>query len=178
MKLSLTYRLTLLACISPLASCGGASAPSNQPVAVVLPPPPPSPDPAPAAEPEPTVSATSTPKSSAPARTARPSTPPPPPFNPPPPSPHATAAEALFVEGRQLFAQGDFAKACPKFEESNRLDPAVGTLLNLAACEEKAGKRAQACTHYAEVARLTQQSGQQERAKFAQEKAQNLGCPP
>ena len=176
MKLSLTYRLTLLACIAPLASCSGASAPSNQPVAVVLPPPPPSPDPPSAAEPEPTVA--STPKSSAPARPARSSTPPPPPFNPSPPSPQATAAETLFVEGRQLFAQGDFAKACPKFEESNRLQPAVGTLLNLALCAEKAGNKAQACAHYAEVARLTQQSGQQERAKFAQDKAQSLGCPP
>jgi hypothetical protein len=176
MKRCLTYRLALLACASLIASCGGASAPNSQPVAVVLPPPPPAPDPAPAAEPEPTRA--SPPKSAAPARTARPSAPPPPPFNAPPPSPHATAAETLFIEARQLFAQGDFAKACPKFEESNRLDPAIGTLLNLAACEEKAGQRPQACAHYAEVARLTQQSGQQERARFAQKKVQNLGCPP
>jgi hypothetical protein len=174
MKLSLTYRLALLTCASLLASCGGASTPNSQPVAVVLPTPPSSPDPPPAAEPEPAAS----PKSSAPAREARPSSPPPQPFNTPPPSPQATAAETLFQEGKQLLARGDVAKACPKFEESNRLDPAIGTLLNLAACEEMAGMKAQACAHYSEVVRMTQQGGQQERAKFAQDKAQRLGCPP
>jgi len=32
-------------------------------------------------------------------------------------------AEALFEEGRRLVAAGSFAEACPKFADSERLDP-------------------------------------------------------
>ncbi len=54
------------------------------------------------------------------------------------------AAEALFTEGRKAFEAGDYAIACARFAESQRLDPAVGTLINLAACNEKLGKLAEA----------------------------------
>jgi hypothetical protein len=58
------------------------------------------------------------------------------------------AAEALFREARKSADQRDFASACPKFEESQRLDPAAGTLLNLADCEEHINKIASAWLHY------------------------------
>jgi hypothetical protein len=48
-------------------------------------------------------------------------------------------AERLFHEARQAVAAGDFATACPKFEESQRIEPAPGTLMNLAECEEHLG---------------------------------------
>jgi hypothetical protein len=54
------------------------------------------------------------------------------------------AAEALFEAGRQAATRGDWATACPKFAESQRLDPAPGTLLNLADCEEHLGHLAAA----------------------------------
>lgn len=54
------------------------------------------------------------------------------------------ASEALFNEGKRLVAAGDYAAACPKFAESNRLDPAPGTLLNLGDCLENIGKTASA----------------------------------
>src|SRR5262245_37563455 len=57
----------------------------------------------------------------------------------------AAAAEALFREGRQLMDSGAIAQACVKFEESLRLDPALGTMLNLAVCEERAGNTKRAC---------------------------------
>lgn len=63
----------------------------------------------------------------------------------------AAGAEALFREARELVAKGDFAQACAKFRESNRLDPAVGTVFNLADCEEKQGHLAQAWTLFQEV---------------------------
>jgi len=54
------------------------------------------------------------------------------------------AAEALFSAGREAFEKGDYATACPKFEESHRLDPGAGALVNLAACREKLGQLASA----------------------------------
>ena len=61
------------------------------------------------------------------------------------------AAEALFREGRASFDAGDFGTACKKFRESNRLGPAIGTVFNMAACEEKLGHIATAWTLYREV---------------------------
>ncbi len=54
------------------------------------------------------------------------------------------AADALFREGRALLKQNKFDAACPKLAESFRLDPAPGTLFNLAQCEEGRGRVASA----------------------------------
>jgi hypothetical protein len=61
------------------------------------------------------------------------------------------AAEALFRQGRQAVEAQNYATACPKFAESQRLDPAVGTLMNWAACEEKLGKLASAWQRWREA---------------------------
>lgn len=62
------------------------------------------------------------------------------------------AATALFDEARALVKDKKFAEACPKFEESNRLDPGMGTLYNLADCYEKLGKTASAWSGFRDVA--------------------------
>jgi hypothetical protein len=64
----------------------------------------------------------------------------------------ATTGEALFRAGRAAADKGDFSAACPKFEESNRLDPALGTVFNLADCDEHIGKIATAWQLFKEVA--------------------------
>jgi hypothetical protein len=62
--------------------------------------------------------------------------------------PDAQTAEALFQSGKQAMARGDLASACARFGESVRLDPAAGGFLNLADCEERAGKLATALAHF------------------------------
>jgi len=62
------------------------------------------------------------------------------------------AAEELFRQGRQASEKRDFLTACAKFRESNRLDPAVGTVFNIADCEEKLGRLATSWTLFQEVA--------------------------
>ena len=64
----------------------------------------------------------------------------------------AAAADALFQKGREAADKGDFATAAAKFAESQRLDPAPGTLLNLADCEEHLGQTASAWEHYKRAA--------------------------
>ena len=84
------------------------------------------------------------------------------------------AAEALFDEGRTLMEKGDVAGACRKFEESDRLDTAPGTLLNLAGCYERLGKVASAWATYRRAAPLARERGQTEREKFARTRATEL----
>src|SRR5579859_1634517 len=57
-------------------------------------------------------------------------------------------AEALFEDARKLVAEGKYADACPKFADSERLDPSPSTVLNLANCWEKLGKTATAWATY------------------------------
>jgi hypothetical protein len=48
-------------------------------------------------------------------------------------------AEALFQKGREAMVAEDYDAACQFFLESLSLDQAVGTVMNLATCEEKRG---------------------------------------
>jgi hypothetical protein len=76
-------------------------------------------------------------------------------------------AEALFRDGMQKFDAGLVAAACAAFTESLRLDPKLGTLLNLALCHEKQGKVATAWLEYNTGAAWATQNGQKERREFA-----------
>jgi hypothetical protein len=64
----------------------------------------------------------------------------------------AAGSEWLFREGRASMKKGDLAAACPKLAESLRLDPAVGTLMNLAECEERQGRAASAWQRWSTAA--------------------------
>src|ERR1700690_2972081 len=57
-------------------------------------------------------------------------------------------ADVLFNDARAAMAVKRFDIACAKFRESNRLDPAVGTLFNLANCEAQRGQLVTAWTLY------------------------------
>jgi hypothetical protein len=51
----------------------------------------------------------------------------------------APAAEQLFEAGRAAMERQDYATACQRFRESQQLDPAAGTLINLAECLDRQG---------------------------------------
>ncbi len=84
------------------------------------------------------------------------------------------AADALFTEARQLLDAGRAAEACPKLEESQRLDPAVGTALNLADCYELTGRTASAYIAFGDAATLARRSGDVSRAEEAERRADAL----
>src|SRR4051812_44022752 len=63
-------------------------------------------------------------------------------------------ADGLFCDGRGGLNAGDAAEGCADLSESQRLDPSVGTLLNLAICEEQLGHVATAWSKYREVQKV------------------------
>lgn len=81
------------------------------------------------------------------------------------------AARAFFQEGRKLVADGKAQEACPKFEESLRLDPGKGTQFNLADCYEKTGRYASAWGLFLEVVAASRADNQAAHAQKAQERA-------
>ncbi len=76
-------------------------------------------------------------------------------------------ATQLFKEGRALLDQGRVAPACRKLEESQRLGPGGGTLLNLALCHQKEGRTATAWVEFTEALGIARRDERQPRIDFA-----------
>ena len=81
----------------------------------------------------------------------------------------AAVAESLFREGKRLSGEHKFAEACPKFAESYKLDPGLGTLLNLASCHESEGKPASAWAEFSDAAGRAKRDGDNDRGQLAEE---------
>jgi hypothetical protein len=83
-------------------------------------------------------------------------------------------AQSLFEEAKKLEAEDKWEEACAKFAASQKLDPGIGTLLNLADCQEHVGKTATAWALFNEGADLAAQAGQTDRAAKARQRAKDL----
>jgi serine/threonine-protein kinase len=84
------------------------------------------------------------------------------------------SAEALFDEALRAMKEGRYAEACPKLENSQRIDPGVGTLLYLGECYEKLGRTASAWATFREAASEADAAGQSKRAKAARDRYAKL----
>jgi hypothetical protein len=83
------------------------------------------------------------------------------------------AAEALFQAGKQLVGEKKYAEACPKYDASYKLDPTLGTLLNLADCLEKEGRTATAWSTWGAAMEQAQRD-KDSRSEYAVERRQAL----
>lgn len=83
-------------------------------------------------------------------------------------------AQTLFDDALKLLAAKDYEPACKKLEESNRLDPAMGTKYRLGECYEHLGRTASAWATFREVADEAKAAGQGDRERRARERANKL----
>jgi len=83
-------------------------------------------------------------------------------------------AEALFDAGRTLLERGEVKEACEKFEASEALDPAVGTMLYLGDCYEKTGRTASAWSMFREAESVARETNQDQRRQIAHTRATAL----
>lgn len=88
----------------------------------------------------------------------------------------ASQAEETFVLGRALLKDKRYAEACPKFQQSQAEDPASGTLLALAYCQELSGLLATSWSSYLAAAQLAEHEGHADRQAAATERAQALAA--
>jgi hypothetical protein len=79
------------------------------------------------------------------------------------------AATELFKQGREAMNANDWSTARARFTESLRLDEKVGTLMNLAACEDNLGDIALARQHIQRAIDLASAAGD-DRVALAREK--------
>lgn len=86
----------------------------------------------------------------------------------------AAIAQSLFEEGRKLMNEKKFPEACPRLERSYKLDPAPGTLLNLAVCHEAIGKTATARNEYLDTVTMARRDNRRDRLTFAQQHLKGL----
>lgn len=57
-------------------------------------------------------------------------------------------AEAAFKEGKKLMGEKRYSEACPRLEESMKLDPGIGAQLNIGKCYEEWGRLGRALAAY------------------------------
>lgn len=92
------------------------------------------------------------------------------------PSPtDVVVAQRAFDEARDLFRDGKLTAACAKFALSQKLDPKLGTLLNLAICHQKEGKLASAWSEFHDARSVAAQDGKQDRVQFAEAQMAAIG---
>jgi hypothetical protein len=86
----------------------------------------------------------------------------------------AARAAKLFEQGQAAVAANKIDAGCVMFETSLKLDPQVGTRLNLADCREKQARFVEAYTLFVQAGEQATRESKPGRATFAQNRAQAL----
>ncbi|MFZ5896109.1 MAG: hypothetical protein ACOY0T_33945 [Myxococcota bacterium] len=84
------------------------------------------------------------------------------------------AAEAKFSEGVRLMKADQCEPALDRFRESQALDPASGTLLDIGYCEARLGKTASAWLAYRQALALAQSSSRSQHERIARKEIDRL----
>lgn len=83
-------------------------------------------------------------------------------------------ADALYQEALALVEKGNYAAACPKYDASQKADPALGTQFNLADCWEHIGLLASAYGVFGTVERAARAAGKANLATRAHDRGKAL----
>lgn len=84
------------------------------------------------------------------------------------------SADQLYNDATKLMAAGSYAEACPKLGASQRLDPAIGTLLKLGFCFTYTGQTASAWASFNDAEALARKTSDKGRAEEAARRAHDL----
>jgi hypothetical protein len=88
----------------------------------------------------------------------------------------ASDADDLFREGVKLLEAGQIERACDALDRSRRLDPAAGTLLNLASCYERMRRGALAWRTFREALVASRARHREDWAETAEERSRALAA--
>jgi hypothetical protein len=83
----------------------------------------------------------------------------------------AAAAQTLFDDAKARMARGEYGEACPELEASQKIDPGVGTLLNLADCYQHTHRLRSAWATFLDAANAAHREGEKEREVEARARA-------
>jgi hypothetical protein len=86
----------------------------------------------------------------------------------------SSEAEKLFYDGRKLLESQEYDDACEKLEQSQKLDPGLGTLALLAYCHEMQGRTATAYAEYSEAVGWAEREGDAERQRAIEQQRDRL----
>ncbi len=89
--------------------------------------------------------------------------------------PATAQADGLYQRAQELASAGRYAEALPLFEQSQQLDPALGTQFAIAECHEKTGREALAYRAYVELQRRAHEAGKPKIEQRSQERIAALG---
>lgn len=84
------------------------------------------------------------------------------------------SADQLYNDASKLMTAGKYAEACPRLGASQRLDPAIGTLLKLGFCFSHTGQTASAWASFNDAEAMARKAGDKGRADEAAKRAREL----
>lgn len=84
------------------------------------------------------------------------------------------SADQLYNDAAKLMGAGKYGEACPKLSASQKLDPAIGTLLKLGFCFTYTGQTASAWASFNDAEAMAQKAGDKPRGDEAKKRARDL----